>query len=32
MAVHYGKDPATYAGQERVTYRITVLSTFEYGA
>jgi PPOX class probable F420-dependent enzyme len=32
LARRYGKDPEQYAGQERVTYRIAVLSTFEYGA
>jgi PPOX class probable F420-dependent enzyme len=32
MARHYGKDPTAYAGQDRVTYRITIESTFEYGA
>jgi hypothetical protein len=31
MARHYGKDPASYAGQDRVTYRVTIQSTFEYG-
>ena len=31
MARHYGKNPATYAGQDRVTYRVTIQSTFEYG-
>jgi PPOX class probable F420-dependent enzyme len=32
MARHYGKDPATYAGQDRVSFRVEILSTFEYGA
>jgi len=32
LARRYGKDPAKYAGQERVSYRIVVASTFEYGA
>jgi PPOX class probable F420-dependent enzyme len=32
MARRYGKDPAQYAGQNRVTYRVTVQSTYEYGA
>jgi PPOX class probable F420-dependent enzyme len=32
LARRYGKDPALYAGQDRVTYRVTVDSTFEYGA
>jgi PPOX class probable F420-dependent enzyme len=31
MARHYGKNPAAYAGQDRVTYRVTIQSTFEYG-
>jgi PPOX class probable F420-dependent enzyme len=31
MARRYGKDPATYAGQDRVTFRVVVESTFEYG-
>ncbi len=31
MARHYGKDPAEYAGQDRVTFRVAVESTFEYG-
>jgi PPOX class probable F420-dependent enzyme len=32
LARRYGKDPQTYAGQDRVSYRIVVASTFEYGA
>lgn len=32
FARHYGKDPEPYAGQDRVTFRIVVTSTFEYGA
>lgn len=32
LARRYGKDPGVYAGQERVTFRIVVRSTFEYGA
>ncbi|HEX5824956.1 MAG TPA: TIGR03618 family F420-dependent PPOX class oxidoreductase [Candidatus Limnocylindrales bacterium] len=32
FARRYGKDPAQYAGQDRVTFRIAVASTFEYGA
>jgi PPOX class probable F420-dependent enzyme len=32
MARRYGKNPQTYAGQDRVTYRVVVDSTFEYGA
>ena len=31
MARRYGKKPAQYAGQDRVTYRVVVESTFEYG-
>ena len=31
MARRYGKDPQKYAGQDRVTYRVVVDSTFEYG-
>jgi PPOX class probable F420-dependent enzyme len=32
LARRYGGDPAEYAGQDRVTFRVAVLSTFEYGA
>jgi PPOX class probable F420-dependent enzyme len=32
LARRYGGDPDTYVGQDRVTYRIVVESTFEYGA
>jgi PPOX class probable F420-dependent enzyme len=32
LARRYGEDPAQYAGQDRVSYRIVVASTFEYGA
>jgi PPOX class probable F420-dependent enzyme len=32
LARRYGEDPAQYARQDRVTYRIVVASTFEYGA
>jgi PPOX class probable F420-dependent enzyme len=32
LARRYDEDPAQYAGQDRVTFRIAVLSTFEYGA
>jgi len=32
MARRYGKNPRAYAGQDRVTYRVVVDSTFEYGA
>ena len=31
MARHHGKDPQTYAGQVRVSYRIRIASVFEYG-
>jgi PPOX class probable F420-dependent enzyme len=31
MARHHGKDPETYAGQQRVSYRIHIESVFEYG-
>jgi PPOX class probable F420-dependent enzyme len=31
MARHHGKDPETYAGQVRVSYRIRIASVFEYG-
>jgi PPOX class probable F420-dependent enzyme len=31
MARHHGKDPETYAGQDRVSYRIRFDSVFEYG-
>ena len=31
MARHHRKDPQTYAGQSRVSYRIRVDSVFEYG-
>jgi PPOX class probable F420-dependent enzyme len=32
LARRYGGDPRTFVGQERVSYRIVVASTFEYGA
>jgi PPOX class probable F420-dependent enzyme len=32
LARRYGEDPAQYVGQDRVSYRIVVASTFEYGA
>jgi PPOX class probable F420-dependent enzyme len=32
LARRYGKDPRQYAGQDRVTFRVLVESTFEYGA
>jgi PPOX class probable F420-dependent enzyme len=32
LARRYGKDPEQYAGQDRVSFRIVVESTFEYGA
>jgi PPOX class probable F420-dependent enzyme len=32
LARRYGKDPEQYAGQDRVTFRVAVRSTFEYGA
>ena len=32
MATRYGKNPATYTGQQRVTFRVVVASTYEYGA
>jgi PPOX class probable F420-dependent enzyme len=32
LARRYGGNPATYVGQNRVSYRIVVASTFEYGA
>ena len=32
LARRYGKDPAEYAGQNRVSYQIVVETTFEYGA
>ena len=32
LARRYGKDPEKYAGQDRVSFRIVVESTFEYGA
>jgi PPOX class probable F420-dependent enzyme len=32
LARRYGRDPSRYGGQDRVTYRIVVMSTFEYGA
>jgi PPOX class probable F420-dependent enzyme len=32
LARRYGEDPAQYAGQDRVSYRIVVASSFEYGA
>jgi PPOX class probable F420-dependent enzyme len=32
LARRYGGDPDAYVGQDRVTYRIVVESTFEYGA
>jgi PPOX class probable F420-dependent enzyme len=31
LARRYGKDPAEYAGQDRVTYRIVVDATYDYG-
>jgi PPOX class probable F420-dependent enzyme len=32
LARRYGKDPGQYAGQERVSFIVTVDRTFEYGA
>ena len=32
LARRYGRDPAAYQGQNRVTYRIRVTKTYEYGA
>ena len=32
LARRYGGNPATFVGQHRVSYRIVVESTFEYGA
>ena len=32
LARRYGRDPATYKGQNRVTYRVRVARTYEYGA
>jgi PPOX class probable F420-dependent enzyme len=32
LARRYGGNPATFVGQNRVSYRIVVASTFEYGA
>jgi PPOX class probable F420-dependent enzyme len=32
LARRYGGDPSRYQGQDRVTYRVTIDSTFEYGA
>jgi PPOX class probable F420-dependent enzyme len=32
LARRYGEDPEQYARQDRVTFRIVALSTFEYGA
>ena len=32
LARRYGRDPATYKGQNRVTYRVRVERTYEYGA
>jgi PPOX class probable F420-dependent enzyme len=32
LARRYGDDPAAFAGQDRVSFRIVVASTFEYGA
>jgi PPOX class probable F420-dependent enzyme len=32
LARRYGRDPSAYDGQDRVTYRVVVESTFEYGA
>jgi len=32
LARRYGGNPDAYVGQDRVTYRIVVESTFEYGA
>jgi PPOX class probable F420-dependent enzyme len=32
LARRYGEDPEQYAGQDRVTFRIVVASTFDYGA
>lgn len=32
MARRYGGDPDAYSGQDRVTFLVTVDSTFEYGA
>jgi PPOX class probable F420-dependent enzyme len=31
LARRYGEDPEQYAGQDRVTFRVAPLSTFEYG-
>jgi PPOX class probable F420-dependent enzyme len=32
FARRYGRDPATYRGQDRVTYRVRLDKTYEYGA
>ena len=32
MARRYGRDPQAYLGQDRVTFRVVVESTYEYGA
>jgi PPOX class probable F420-dependent enzyme len=32
LARRYGGNPASFVGQNRVSYRIVVASTFEYGA
>ena len=32
LAGRYGDDPQKFVGQDRVSYRIVVASTFEYGA
>ena len=32
LARRYGGDPGTFVGQDRVSYRVAVESTFEYGA
>ena len=31
MARRYGKDPQEYRGQDRVSYRVRIAKTFEYG-
>jgi PPOX class probable F420-dependent enzyme len=31
MARRYGKDPNEYLGQDRVTYKVRITSTYEYG-
>jgi PPOX class probable F420-dependent enzyme len=32
LARRYAEDPAQYEGQDRITFRVSVESTFEYGA